>query len=176
MKYIIQIIIVLSLFIGGITKPMNLAYSQMHPNELKFTNGLKKHNDAILKYLKNPKPILIWANSYHVATDGSAKINKKEITINNNHEIINILQKLILEKLSYEVDSNGNIRIFGHCCKGNIKIEFNINGKLHLISFDHGEGITSSLVDGYHNLEANQAAELVIIFKNYGFTDNELGL
>ena len=66
--------------------------------------------------------------------------------------------------------------VITHDCTGHIKVDFNINGKTFIFSFDHGDGIQSLFVRSYKELKTNQAIKLVEILKGYGFNKTDMGL
>ncbi len=178
MKYIFLILIPFFLFFGC------KSYNAIDPNpnkqsdsyEVRLRNELIKHNETINEFIKNPSPIVIWAKMYVQKHGETLKVEKKQITINNYQDAVKILQNFKLDESSTGIDPNGYMTVITHDCTGHIKVEFNINGKTFLFSFDHGSGIQSPFVQSYKKLKTNQATKLVELLKGYGFNKTDMGL
>lgn len=127
------------------------------------------HNRSIEAFLKRPTDVRI-SCAWLVRSDGQITRRTKEVVVTAPDELRRLFRNLKIEDRSTGFTMHG--------CAGHIKFHFQMKGKAHEISFDHGTGILSTLMigAGFRDLPNDSREGLIRLLMTYGFTARDIGI
>jgi len=161
------------LLLTTVVIPMGCAFAQdqiKEPSEAQIQKSIDFHNRAIAALASNPIPLVVRCSSHEIKADGSMAEHKKELRIVDTNDCRRIFRALKTE--------DRHVVNFMHVCAGHIKICFRFEGQEQIISFDHGVGITSTLMSdaAFRELPKKQCEDLIKFLEERGFTKHQMGM